>query len=450
MRRSYFVFFLLIFLMVAPVLAQDAAPEIEWTNCWMDLPNDMVEGQNVDCGYLNVPEDRTSDSSATIQLAFAIMYAPADNVQPDPIVYLAGGPGSNAVGDLDGWLDIPYLDNRDLILLDQRGTGYSLPSLNCPETEQGLEDATQLCHDRLISEGIDLQAYNSAANAADVADLRVALGYDEWNLYGVSYGTRLALTIMRDYPEGVRSVVIDSVYPPEVNSWEEYGQNTAEDFQKLFAGCAADPNCDAAYPNLEQTFADTVDQLNAEPVSYTGTDTNGDSVDQELSGDSFIDRVFQLLYSTESIPYLPLVISEVAYGNYTALDDLESGAIIQAGFRQAPQAEDISDSEGMNLSVECQEEVAFLDETTALDNVPAQPAELHDNSVGAIQQTFSDCAIWEVAPADPIETQPVESDIPTLVTSGEFDPITPAHWAESAASYLPTASSICSPAAGMA
>ncbi len=147
--------------------------------------------------------------------------------------------------------------------------------------------------------------------------------------------------------------------------------------------------------------------------------------------------MFQLLYSTESIPYLPQVISEVANGNYAALDDLESGATIQAGFRQAPQAEDVSDSEGMNLSVECQEEVAFLDEATALDNVPAQPAELYDNSVGAIQQTFSDCAIWDVAPADAIENQPVESDLPTLVTSGEFDPITPAKWAEDAASYLP-------------
>ncbi len=393
MRRRYLLFFLLISLIVAPVLAQNSAPQIEWTNCWMELPNDMVEGQNVDCGYLNVPEDRTSDSSATIQLAFAIMYAPAAEVQPDPVVYLAGGPGGNAVGEIDGWLDIPYIQDRDLILLDQRGTGYSLPSLNCPEVEQGLADATQACHDRLISEGVDLQAYNSAENAADVADLRVALGYDEWNLYGVSYGTRLALTVMRDDPDGVRSVVIDSVYPPEVNSWEEYGQNTADDFEKLFAGCAADPNCDAAYPNLEQTFADTVDQLNAEPVSYTGTDsTTGDSIDQELSGDTFIDRVFQLLYSTESIPYLPQVISEVANGNYAALDDLESGATLQAGFRQAPQAEDVSDSEGMNMSVECQEEVAFLDETTALDNVPAQPAELHDNSVAAIQQTFSDCA----------------------------------------------------------
>ena len=115
-----------------------------------------------------------------------------------------------------------------------------------------------------------------------------------------------------------------------------------------------------------------------------------------MSGNDYIDRVFQVLYSTESIPYLPRVISEVANGNYAALDDLESGATLETGRRQSPDAEDVSDSEGMNLSVECQEEVAFLNEDTAIANVPAEPAPLHDNSVSAIEGTFSDCQIWNV------------------------------------------------------
>ena len=253
-------------LAAAPTQAQDTLPRVESASCWMELPEGVTEGDNIDCGYLIVPEDRGDPSSPTIQLAYAVLYAPADVVKPDPVVYLAGGPGGNAVGELDGWLDIPYLQDRDLILLDQRGTGYSLPSLNCPEMEQNEENATQVCHDRLISEGVNLQAYNSAENAADVADLRIALGYDEWNLYGISYGTRLALTVMRDHPEGVRSVVIDSVYPPEISSWEQYGQNTADEFNKLFQGCAADVQCSADYPNLEQAFYTTAEQLNAEPV----------------------------------------------------------------------------------------------------------------------------------------------------------------------------------------
>ncbi len=436
MHRLRIVLFLMIGLMVAPVLAQDTLPRVEPASCWMDMPDGMVEGENVECGYLIVPEDRSDASSPTIELAYAVLHAPADVVQPDPLIYLAGGPGGNAVGDLDGWLDIPYLDDRDLILFDQRGTGFSMPSLNCPEAEENAEDATQACHDRLISEGVNLQAYNSLENAADVADLRVALGYDEWNLFGISYGTRLALTVMRDHPEGVRSVVIDSVYPPEVSSWEEYGQNTVDVFNKLFAGCAADSECDSAYPNLEQDFNNTVEQLNLEPAQYTGTDSaSGESIDREMSGDEFIDRVFQLLYSSASIPYLPSVITEVANGNYAALDDLESGATLESGYRQAPD-EDVSDSEGMNLSVECQEEVAFLDQDVALDNVPDAGTPLHNNSILSIQSTFNDCQIWNVEAADQIESQPVVSDIPTLVAAGEFDPITPAKWAESAASHL--------------
>ncbi|MEZ4667916.1 MAG: alpha/beta fold hydrolase [Anaerolineae bacterium] len=437
MRFKYGLFLLMALLVAAPVLAQDTVPQVEQTDCWMELPDGVVEGDNLNCGYLIVPEDRSDPNSPTIQLAFAVLYAPGDDVKADPVIYLAGGPGSNAVGDVSGWMDISYLQDRDLILLDQRGTGYSQPSLNCPEVENSEDDATQACHDRLVSEGVNLQAYNSAENAADVADLRVALGYDEWNLYGISYGTRLALTVMRDHPEGVRSVIIDSVYPPEANSWEEYGANTADVFGRLFEACAADADCSAAYPDLEQTFYNTVEQLNATPAEYVGLDADtGNGVDKSMTGDELIDRLFQVMYSSDSIPLVPWVINEVANGNYEALDNLESGNPLEPGFRPR-QDEDVSDSEGMNFSVECQEEVAFLDETTALDNVPTEPAPLAQNSMNAIQSTFSDCQIWDVQAADPIEAEPVVSDIPTLVAAGEFDPITPAKWAESAASNLP-------------
>lgn len=432
------IFILMFAVLVAPVLAQDDLGQVEYVECWMELPEGIVEGQNVDCGYVHVPEDRNNPDSPTIALAFLVMYAPGDVVQPDPVVYLSGGPGGNAVADLEGWLDIPYLEDRNLILFDQRGTGYSEPSLNCPEIDNGDDDATQACRDRLISEGVNLQAYNSAENAADVADLRVALGYDEWNLYGISYGTRLALTVMRDYPEGIRSVIIDSVYPPEVDAYAEYGQNTVEVFDAFFAGCASDPQCNEAYPDLGLVFGDLVDQLNAEPAEYEGLDQEtGERVDSSLSGDDLINRIFQIMYSSESIPFIPLVISQIAEGNYLALDDLESGGAMNAIRLRQDEEGDISDSEGMNFSVECQEELAFSDEEVDVANVPAEPAWLYNNSVDFIRGSFADCQIWDVAPADPIEAEPVESDIPTLVAAGEFDPITPPKWAESAASYLP-------------
>lgn len=435
MRLKYIVVVLMLGLTVAPVFAQDTAPKVEKVDCWMAMPDGVTEGKDVECGYLTVPEDRSNSSSPTIQLAYAVLHAASDAVKPDPIIYLSGGPGGNAVAELDGWIGTPYIQDRDLVLLDQRGTGYSQPTLNCPEVEQGDDNALQACHDRLVSEGVNLQAYNSLENAADVADLRIALGYDQWNLFGISYGTRLALTVLRDHPEGVRSVVIDSVYPPEVNSWEEYGANTADVFHRLFEACAQNADCNAAYPDLENVFYDTVGKLNDNPASYTGTDASGASTEKSMSGNDLIDRVFQVMYVSSSIPALPQVITEVANGNYEALDSLEAGDASQGALRQS-QDEDVSDSEGMNNSVDCQEEVAFNDEAKAVANVPADPPLLHDNSVSAIQSTFSDCAIWGVKAADPVEAKPVVSDVPTLVTAGEFDPITPAKWAKSAASHL--------------
>ena len=443
MSLKYSVFLLLIALMAAPVMAQDKSPTTEPTSCWMELSEGLEEGTNVDCGYLIVPEDRTNPSSSTIKLAYAVLHASAADVKPDPVIYLSGGPGGNAVGELNEWVGTTYLEDRDLILLDQRGTGYSEPTLNCPEVEQGEDNALQACHDRLTGEGVNLQAYNSAENAADVADLRVALGYNEWNLYGISYGTRLALTVMRDHPEGIRSVVIDSVYPPEASSWEEYGANTADVFHRFFQACADNADCNAAYPDLEITFYDTVEKLNAEPAAYTGSD----NTDKTLSGNDLIDRVFQIMYVSASIPSLPMTITEVANGNFNALDDLEAGDSGAPARRQTPDA-DVSDSEGMNNSVDCQEEVAFNDEAKAIANVPADPPLLHDNSVNAIQSTFADCQTWGVIAADEIESQPVVSDIPTLVVAGEFDPITPAKWAESAASHLSSSTFFVFPGGG--
>ncbi len=192
-----------------------------------------IQGDNkTDCGYLFVPEDRTQPNSPLVQLAVAIVRSSSPNPAPDPVVFLQGGPGAHSLDMLAGLNTIynnsPFYDilsQRDLILFDQRGVGYSLPSLNCPEVDdQTYQDLSlnlsreeaqlhsvhsyQACHDRLVQDGKNLEAFTSAASAADVNDLLLALEYEKWNLLGVSYGTRLALTVMRDFPEGVRSVIL--------------------------------------------------------------------------------------------------------------------------------------------------------------------------------------------------------------------------------------------------
>jgi hypothetical protein len=189
--------------------------------------------KNARCGVLEVPENRTKSTSPTIRLRVAIVPAVTSTPSPDPLVYMAGGPGSAAIQHAALLVDAGFNRDRDLIILAQRGTLHSEPTLACPEIDRfnaravGLDHnaastrrqhvaATRACRRRLVAEGIDLAGYNTTENAADFADLRTALGIAEWNVFGVSYGTDLALSYMRDHPQGIRSVAIASVVPPSV------------------------------------------------------------------------------------------------------------------------------------------------------------------------------------------------------------------------------------------
>lgn len=164
----------------------------------------------------------------------------------------------------------------------------------------------------LAAEGIDLKQYNTLTNAADLEDLRLALGYEQWNLLGSSYGTRLALTAMREYPQGIRSVVLDSTRPLQINE-SQTPADAERAFQTLFRGCAADPTCNAAYPDLERVFYDLVEQLNTKPVTLPGIDPfTGRTYDVLINGDTMISTLFQAMYSTEIIPLLPRAIYDAA------------------------------------------------------------------------------------------------------------------------------------------
>ncbi len=288
----------------------------------------------IDCGYLSVPEDRSQANSPMIRLHVAIIHNIDSGPVPDPVVILHGGPGGNALDMMDYWLNVFRLVRRDhdLIVLDQRGVGYSEPSLNCPEAEQQwyqswtenlsqrevdqrYAEGLQQCHDRLVAEGVNLAAYTSAANAADLEDLRQALDYDQWNLFGSSYGTRLALTIMRDFPAGVRSVVLDSVYPPQVDLYATLGVNAERALNLIFERCAADADCNQAHPDLKAAFYQLVDQLDAEPRTFrilrSATD---EAYKVTLNGDRLIWAFFQMLYMTDQVPLLPWRIETLQSG----------------------------------------------------------------------------------------------------------------------------------------
>jgi len=452
MRRLFMIFSLLfgIFVLSLAVSAQEnGLPFIQWIDCPFDVPEGETEGETLDCGTLVTVEDHFSDDDdAQVEIAFVILYANNESA-PDPVIYLEGGPGGSALSGVDTWAESSVRENNDFILLDQRGTGFSLPSLNCIEVENYEGDDAlepeQQCYDRFVDEGINLNAYNSAQSATDISELMTLLqgemNYTNYNLLGISYGTRLALTIMRDYPENLRSVIIDSVYPPNVDAYEKQAANNYRGLRMLFDGCTADPDCDNAYPNLEAVFYDTFESLNESPAVYEATDAEtGEVSEQELTGDSFLDLIVEALYSTSAIPELPLVIYEVSEGNTNAAGMIDTGELSQgfnrATLRQDDDQGDISDSEGMFNAVECKEELPFNNFDEAVANSAGIPAPIHDYLVSSIENQFAVCEIYGLKPADSIENQAVRSDIPTLVLAGDYDPITPPSDAQIAAETL--------------
>lgn len=401
-----------------------------------ECPFDVPEGWNIECGTLTVPEDRSREDSPRIQIQVAIIKTDNPNPAPDPVLYLDGGPGGNTLEMISGYA-MAFADlreTRDLILFDQRGVGYSTPSLNCPEAEnrwvqdwtmnltmeeadRNYSEALQQCHDRLVSEGIDLSAYTSAANAADVEDLRIALGIDKWNLYGISYGTKLALTVMRDHPAGVRSVILDSVLPPQVDLQTTIIPNFEISLNLVFDRCAADPACAQAYPDAKTNYYKLVELLDASPLTYNVYDSKqAKFTDIYLNGDRFIWATFQMLYDSSQIPNLPWWVDTLQKGNDTAFGQ-EIWPIILFDYKFA---------EGMHFSVQCGEEIPFGSVYDwEIANSHMTPRLVHGLDTGSY---FQNCSLWSVKPAAAIEAEAVISDIPTLVLSGEFDPITPPAW----------------------
>jgi pimeloyl-ACP methyl ester carboxylesterase len=305
------------------------------------VPPTEVEGRTAICGRVTVPENHAKPDGPRIDLAFAVLKARTQSPAPDPVIYLHGGPGGGAVLALAGIvhpLFDGYRSRRDVVTFDQRAAGISsdmvtcfntlggdilellVPSRATPESQSAL---FRDCAVELAAKGNDLTAYNTYQNALDVRALMRALGYADYNIYGVSYGTTLGLEVMRSAPEGLRSVVLDSVSPPQAKVYDENAKPTQESIQAVLDQCAADAACAAAYPDLEAVLFRVAEQLQKAPIPAARGKP-------EVSIMTLIE-LFEKRNRFGALPnatrYIPLILTEWDRGDSTTWDLLSSGAL---------------------------------------------------------------------------------------------------------------------------
>jgi pimeloyl-ACP methyl ester carboxylesterase len=426
-----------------PERPADAAGAFEQGDCFSQADG-SPPSPRMTCGFVTVPLDHGADAGPTMRLATVLVDNGSD---APPVVFLPGGPGGSAVSQASFWVGAPF----DVLIFDERGVGFSEPTLDCDETDALFPDllsrpildfwedwlaALQACRDRLVAEGIDLALFDSAQSARDIGAVQRALEFDEVTLLGASYGTRLALTKLRDQPAGVRAVILDSVVPLDVDLLEVGGANYQRSLDLLVSECAASPEC-ARLGDVGERIERLTASLADEPVTVTGQRPyDGGSVEMLIDGDMLPLLVFFALYDSERIAELPFTIAAADDGDATALQPLVDHAM----FFLDPA---LSFSDGYQASVICREEFPFNDPVVVSADVAAVPA--------AITLGFSHekaCAIWDTVPAPPIEDEAVISDVPALVFAGAFDPITPPSWSQLVADRLPNAVYVEIPSGG--
>ena len=421
-------------------------------------PQPVPELAGAHCGVLVVPEDRTKPGGRTLRLAVAIIASQTQPPAADPIVFLMGGPGGDAIVDPPIAQNVGLNHDRDLILMSQRGTYSSQPALTCPEIDQffarrvGLVydaastgdeylKAVTACHDRLAG-GADLAAFNSTESGYDLADLRTALGIKQWDVFSHSYGTDLALMYMRHDPQGIRSVILDGVVPPTLATPGWTWSSAREAFDNMMSVCTAQPACQAHYPNLADTFVSLVNQLEAHPVRTTVNVPGVGDTTVVLDGGALLNWFTTM--ATHFPDDAPAAMDDLAHGNAQRVAQQWASAWVN------PSRVGIM-GWGLTMSVWCREWVPFESADDQLraaqqvfaalpDSVRAQPPQLP-----FLRQA---CAAWNVPKAPDDVRAVTDSDIPALVLSGSYDGQTGAQWGSYVAQRLPHATVVTVPGVG--
>ncbi|MGB1263448.1 MAG: alpha/beta fold hydrolase [Cognaticolwellia sp.] len=392
--------------------------------------------QQVQCGTYTTPENYAKPDGEKIDINFVVLPAIDNSKEKLPLMFLAGGPGQAAselaVQIYTGFNEIRK--TRDLLLIDQRGTGKSQP-LQCLETLEldpyisipedfDLADVEQ-CLTELKG---DLSQYNSENAIRDFDAVRAALGHQQVHIYGGSYGTRAGLVYMRMFPESLKSVVLDSVGPIEVPIGL-FGQSAAQSFTKLIDNCQNELSCATQYPELEKEFADITAKLAQAPVTVNIAHPRlGTNTAFTISKEKFISTLQMQLYSMQTRNLVPLLIHQAYLGDFKPL----AGLIAQG-------EDGMGIYIGLHFNIVCSEDYPKM--STEMKIADGKNNFAQDMSLATLGKV---CSVWPKYQPSSEFYQTVRADIPTLILSGELDPVTPASNGEKSHQFLPNSHHIVS------
>jgi pimeloyl-ACP methyl ester carboxylesterase len=423
------------FIALELILTLHAASAIKQNSAKLELKDCQVPGIQgaARCGTLEVFENRATKSGRKIGINIVVLPATGAKREPDPVVYFAGGPGGSATGDAAGLAQafVRLREHRDLLFVDQRGTGKSHP-LDCefynPADLQSYLgyffplDEVRKCRTKLEADS-DLKLYTTTIAMDDMDEVRAALGYDKLNLFGGSYGTRAALTYLKRHPQHVRTATLQGISPTNQLMPGDFPQQTERALQGVLSECVADEACNKAFPNIKDEAKAVLAQLLKGPVEVEIQKRNSsERVKVKLSRDLAAEAIRYMLYSPVPAGRVPLILHLAAQGNYVPLTyaALEYRNNLVAG-----------GSNGMYLSVTCAEDLPWI-----------KPGEGERMAEGTflgdyrLRQQREACALWPRADIERNYQEPVRSDLPVLILTGQWDPVTPPSNAERVAKTL--------------
>ncbi|MCL1147220.1 alpha/beta hydrolase [Shewanella sp. 10N.261.52.F9] len=400
--------------------------------CYVDGLSEQMQ-----CGSISVPENYAKPNGKQIQIHYVVMPSTKPNNKSEALLAIAGGPGQSAIENAKGFdrMLSKVRQTEDVILIDQRGTGQSNPlqcigdgfesALAVNESDFDTRVETQKCLDELDA---DVTQYGSLSALKDFEAVRQHLGYQKLHLYGVSYGTRMAQLYMRHYPQSLATVTLDGVVPMQ-QSVLAIGNAIARAFDLLVEDCANNTLCHTQFPDLKSDLEKVDAELAMAPkISQVPDPLTGELTQLTLTRSKFKGSLRMALYSPSTRSLIPHAIHQAANGNFQPITGLYAMGIDNAGIAM-----------GMHASVVCGEDWQRI--------TPELRAKTNESYFGQeMLKTFAEsCAVWNMPAVDASFSQPIASDIPTLLLSGELDPATPPSWGELAMEKLSNAKHFVAP-----